>query len=64
MKTQAIIKINGINCFYLYDKEIKEALSTLFKINLEAEGKTIHTIEVELNSPPSNYININAKENN
>jgi hypothetical protein len=62
-KIQGIIKINGINCFYLYDQQIREILSNVFKAQLEREGKCVCTIEVELNSPPSNYININGKEN-
>ncbi len=52
---QAIININGADCFYLYDDDIKNIILNTYKRGLEADGKKIDSISVELNSPSLKY---------
>ncbi len=49
---QLIVKVNGKNLFYLYDKQIKDLIADRFLKTLTALGQDIKTVECELNVPP------------
>lgn len=52
---QAIIRLNEISTFYLYDEDIKKIILNTVKLNMENKGVEVNSIEVELNSPLLTY---------
>ena len=52
---QAIIRLNEMSTFYLYDENIKKIILNTVKLNMENKGVEVNSIEVELNSPPLTY---------
>lgn len=57
-KVQAIVYMNGIDAYYLYDEDIEKAIANYFTIISKGNhiaGREIKTVEVIINTPPLTF---------